>query len=95
MAIVTENITINGKAFVRTYSDAGMYVVGGEPYGEYPEAIDPAEYARTYAESKIPIKETFTEEEALVRYSNELTGENDQTLEEATETLLKIVKEVN
>ena len=33
--------------------------------------------------------ETFTEEEALVRYSNELTGAQDETLEEATETLIK------
>ena len=31
--------------------------------------------------------------EALTRYSNELTGANDTTLEEATETLIKIVKE--
>lgn len=31
----------------------------------------------------------ITEEEALVRYSNELTGATDETLEEATETLIK------
>ena len=30
-----------------------------------------------------------TEEEALVRYANELTGASDETLEEATETLIK------
>ena len=38
---------------------------------------------------EIPI----TDADALVRYANELTGGNDQTLEEATETLIKIVKE--
>ena len=38
---------------------------------------------------EIPI----TDEGALVRYANELTGSNDQTLEEAAETLIKIVKE--
>ena len=30
-----------------------------------------------------------TEDEALVRYSNELTGSQDETLEEAAETLIK------
>lgn len=35
----------------------------------------------------------ITEEEALVRYANELTGENDETLTEATETLIKHFKE--
>ena len=31
----------------------------------------------------------ITEEEALVRYANELTGAEDETLIEATETLIK------
>lgn len=31
----------------------------------------------------------ITEEEALVRYSNEVTGADDETLIEATETLIK------
>lgn len=35
----------------------------------------------------------ITDEEALVRYANELTGEQDETLLDATETLIKIVKE--
>jgi hypothetical protein len=35
-----------------------------------------------------------TEDDALVRYSNELTGGTDETLTEATETLIKIVKGV-
>lgn len=35
----------------------------------------------------------ITEEEALVRYSNELTGAEDETLTEATETLIKHFKE--
>jgi hypothetical protein len=37
----------------------------------------------------------ITDEEALVRYSNEITGASDTTLTEATETLIKIVKEEN
>lgn len=35
----------------------------------------------------------ISEEDALVRYSNELTGEQDETLTEATETLIKHFKE--
>lgn len=35
----------------------------------------------------------ISEEEALVRYSNELTGATDETLTEATETLIKKVME--
>lgn len=35
----------------------------------------------------------ITEDEALVRYSNELTGATDETLEEATETLIKMKME--
>lgn len=37
----------------------------------------------------------YTEEEALVRYSNELTGASDETLVEATETLIKLKMEVH
>ena len=37
----------------------------------------------------------ITEEDALVRYSNELTGAEDETLTEATETLIKQLKEGN
>ena len=35
----------------------------------------------------------ITEEDALVRYANELTGAEDETLTEATETLIKQLKE--
>jgi hypothetical protein len=35
----------------------------------------------------------ISEEDALVRYSNELTGAEDETLTEATETLIKQLKE--
>lgn len=35
----------------------------------------------------------ITDEDALVRYANELTGEQDETLTEATETLIKKLKE--
>ena len=48
--IVQEHFDVNGRDFIRTSSDAGRYVVGGEPPGEYTEACDPAELGRTYIE---------------------------------------------
>lgn len=52
--IVTENLTINGREFVKTYSDIGMMV---ERDGvRYSEAIDPAEFGRQYIETDEPIE---------------------------------------
>lgn len=71
-------------------------------YSDMPEAPSGYYYAETWTETDEAIvqgwtlvEEPITEDEALVRYSNELTGSHDETLEEATETLLKIVKEGN
>ena len=52
MAIVQETYELNGKQFVRTYSDDNRYVVGGNPYGAYTEANDPADLNRTYTEGE-------------------------------------------
>lgn len=61
--IVQEPFEINGIAFVRTYSDAGRYVVGGNPRGVYAEATDPASENRTYVEGDVmPADETTAEE---------------------------------
>ena len=38
-------------------------------------------------------EQPITEEEALVRYANELTGASDESLVEATETLIKQIIE--
>ena len=89
--IRTETITIGGKQFVRTYSDAHRYVVGGVPEGEYAEAIDPAELGRTYTEGDImpdDDDEVTEEERSLTRYANELMGENEPDLVSATESLI-------
>jgi len=51
--IVQETYELNGRQFIRTYSDAGRYVVGGVPSGEYVEANDPAELGRTYTEGEL------------------------------------------
>lgn len=39
------------------------------------------------------VETPITDEEALVRYSNEITGASNTTLTEAAETLINIVKE--
>lgn len=57
--IGTEDMTIGGKAFVRTYSDAGRCVVRDGV--SYDEAMDPAELGRTYTEGE-PLDATDAEE---------------------------------
>jgi len=69
--IKTEAMTIGTKAFIRTYSDAGMMIHGGLPEADYAEAIDPAELGRTYTETDIPIEGTDSAEEIV----SILTGE--------------------
>lgn len=51
--IVQENI---GNNLVKTYSDKGMMIKGGDPEGLYDIAIDPIELHRTYIETDIPIE---------------------------------------
>lgn len=41
---------------VCTYSDAGFYIHGGVPEGDYVEATDPISMNRTYIETDIPIE---------------------------------------
>lgn len=64
MAIVVENIIIDGTEFTRTYSDAGRLVVrDGETYEE---AIDPVNSGRVYTEGDlIPSDESEEPESEL------------------------------
>ena len=55
--IKTETVIINGKQFIRTYSDNNMYIHGGFPEADYSEAYDPAEFGRTYIETNLLIEE--------------------------------------
>lgn len=49
--ILQEHFDVDGRDFIRTYSDAGRYVVrDGESYSE---ACDPAEFGRTYTEGDL------------------------------------------
>ena len=66
--IKNENLTIGGREFVKTYSDAG-YMVERDGV-RYSEAIDPAEFGRQYTETDEPIE---TENEATeADYQNAL-----------------------
>ena len=54
--VITENVTINGREFIRNYSDEGFMI---ERDGvRYSEAIDPIEFkdVRTYTETDEPIQ---------------------------------------
>ena len=44
--------------FVKAYSDAGYYIHGGNPEGDYVEAVDPASAGRIYKETDIKIETT-------------------------------------
>lgn len=54
--VVQENIIISGRNFVKSYSDNGYKIHGGSPESDYDEAVDPAEFGRTYTETDIPIE---------------------------------------
>lgn len=79
MAICTDNVTIGGREYVRTWSDAGMYIHGGFREGDYPEAVDPADAGRVYVETNIPIPgpgdEEISDSEALAIITGEGGGE--------------------
>lgn len=64
------------------------------------EPTDGYQWQETWSETEseivqgwVLVEVPITEEEALVRYSNELTGAQDETLTEATETLIKKIIE--
>ena len=63
--IVQEHFDVDGRDFIRTYSDAGRYVVrDGESYSE---ACDPAEFARVYTEGDpMPSEETAAQAEEVL-----------------------------
>ena len=56
--IKSETITINGRAFVRTYSDANLMIRQDSTGNIYSEAVDPVGSGRTYTETDTPIEQT-------------------------------------
>ena len=59
--IIKEQIS---DTLVKTYSDAGFMIHGGDPEADYMEAIDPIDKLRIYIETNIPIP---TQENELER----------------------------
>ena len=57
--IVQEQIS---DTLIRTYSDANVYIRGGNPVGDYIEAIDPVSTNRTYTETDILIDGRYIKE---------------------------------
>ena len=71
--IVQEHFDVNGRDFIRTYSDAGHYVVRDGL--SYSEACDPAEFGRVYTEGDLmPEDERMDEIEAKAEAYDILTG---------------------
>ena len=58
-----------------TYSDAGVYIHGGSPEGDYTEAYDPVQ--RTYTETETPIDDMTETEEKAAAYDI-ITGGTDK-----------------
>jgi hypothetical protein len=54
--IQTENLTINGRGFVKTYSDEGFYIQKVGTDEVYSEAIDVENSGYTYEETDTPIE---------------------------------------
>lgn len=73
--IITENITIRGREFIRTTSDENRYVVRDGV--AYTEAIDPVGSGRVYTEGDIMPEEStdMTETEAKAAAYDILVGE--------------------
>ena len=51
-----------GNGYVRTYSDAGYYIHGGSPEGDYVEAVDLKTAGRAYTETTIKIVQDESDE---------------------------------
>lgn len=67
--IITENITIDGREFIKKDSDSGFYI---ERDGElYSDAIDPVETLREYVETDIPIESDEPTRDDLLSALNE------------------------
>ena len=71
--IQTEIVTIRGKQFQRTWSDAGFLIE--RDGAQYSEAVDPLDSGRTYTETDALIEaEHMTETEEKAEAYDILTG---------------------
>ena len=91
------NTEIGGEPYTVYNPSAELLAADGwlpVVFTDEPEAPEGYHYEATYAEENGEIvqgwdlvQDEITEESALIRYANSLTGENDQTLIEAAETM--------
>ena len=63
------------NGFVKAYSDAGFYIHGGNPEGDYVVAVDPESVGRIYKETDIKIE---TNDETATDGDTEATIEDYQ-----------------
>ena len=63
------------NGFVKAYSDAGYYIHGGNPEGDYTVAVDPESVGRIYKETNIKIE---TNDETATDGDTEATIEDYQ-----------------
>ena len=73
----------DGTVLVRTYSDAGMYIIQDGTGMEYSEAVDPEKMNRTYTESERKIPEDQIPE-IMKKDSAEETPVEEALVEEPT-----------
>lgn len=73
----------DGTVLVRTYSDAGMYIIQDGTGMEYSEAVDPEKMNRTYTESDRKIPEDQLPE-TMKKDSDEETPVEEALVEEPT-----------
>ena len=81
--IKTENIYVNGRALVRTYSDANRMIRQDGTGNIYSEAVDPVGSGRTYTETDTPIEQTEDDRVAQLEEDSAalkiILGEEEET----------------
>ena len=81
--IKSETITMNGRAFVRTYSDANRMIKQDGTGNIYSDAVDPLNSGRTYTETDIVIERTEEERMAQLEEDSKalkiLLGKEEET----------------
>lgn len=79
MALIQTAITIDGREFTQTRSDAGFKIEQTDTGIVYDEAIDPADnpLGHTYVETDQPIDDSSTEDAAYAIAGRILLGEED------------------
>lgn len=81
--IKTENIYVNGRTLVRTYSDANRMIRQDSTGNIYSEAVDPVGSGRTYTETDTPIEQTEDDRVAQLEEDSKalkiLLGKEEET----------------